>query len=82
MLKQRFTEFLDGDDTLRIYRGDRLIFSSPEERLRPLLEYLAKPGSRSQSVTVFDKVMGNAAALLAVKAGAGEVWSPWAAGWP
>ena len=42
----------------------------------PLMEYLAEAGPQPEKVTIFDKVMGNAAALLSVKAGCGEVWSP------
>lgn len=76
MFEQLFTEFLTSKDTLRIYDGDSLIFSSEKEKLMPLLEYLGGPGSRHRNVTIFDKVMGNAAALLSVKAGCREVWSP------
>jgi hypothetical protein len=76
MYKDLFSAFLDSDDTLRIYRDETLIFSSAKDRLLPLMEYLAdvKPGH--QPVIIFDKVMGNAAALLAVKANCREVYSP------
>jgi hypothetical protein len=40
-----------------------------------MLEYLAL-GQRPVGVTVFDRIAGNAAALLAVKAGARSMWSP------
>jgi hypothetical protein len=76
MFEQLFTEFMKGDDTLRIYNGDRLVFASKKERLLPLMEYLGGPGLQYRNVTIFDKVMGNAAALLSVKAGSREVWSP------
>ena len=75
-MKELFTQFLSGDDTLRVYEGDRLIFSSKKERLLPLLEYLGGATAPQQKITIFDKVMGNAAALLSVKAGGSEVWSP------
>ena len=67
--------FLDSSDTLRIYREKALIFTSTKDRLLPLMEYLAdyQPG---EPVIIFDKIMGNAAALLAVKAKAHEVYSP------
>jgi len=67
---------MSSQDTLRIYQGDNLVFSSEKERLLPLLDYLNGPASQYREVTVFDKVMGNAAALLSVKAGSKEVWSP------
>jgi hypothetical protein len=71
-----YSAFLSGDDTLRIYRDGTLVFSSKKDRLLPLMEYLADNSQKEQPVTIFDKVMGNAAALLAVKAKAGEVFSP------
>jgi hypothetical protein len=71
-----YNTFLSGDDTLRLYRDDILVFSSIKDRLLPLMEYLADNSPSEQPVTIFDKVMGNAAALLAVKANCGEVFSP------
>jgi hypothetical protein len=70
-----FSAFLASDDTLRVYRDERLVFSSKKDRLLPLMEYLDNyvPG---QPVTIFDKIMGNAAALLAVKLNCREVYSP------
>jgi hypothetical protein len=69
-------EFRESKDTLRIYRGTRLLFSSSRGMLFPLLEYIAIRQPDDEKVTVLDKVVGNAAALLAVLAGAGEVYSP------
>ena len=71
-----YNSFLASDDTLRIYDDDTLVFSSSKERLVPLMEYIASRTDNQQPVTVFDKVMGNAAALLSVKVNAGEVSSP------
>ncbi|OGO19217.1 MAG: hypothetical protein A2Z15_03795 [Chloroflexi bacterium RBG_16_50_11] len=71
-----FKLFLDSDDTLRIYQDEILLFSSEKDRLLPLMQYIADCGPGRQPVTIFDKVMGNAAALLAVKANCQEVYSP------
>ena len=71
-----FKDFLTSEDTLRIYTGDMLAFASKKDRLLPLMEYLATYGEICQTVTIYDKIMGNAAALLAVKANAREVYSP------
>ena len=71
-----FSEFLGSGDTLRVYEDDRLIFSSDKDRLLALLEYLGRFVSYYQPVVIFDKIMGNAAALLSVKAGCREVYSP------
>jgi hypothetical protein len=70
-----FNEFLAGDDTLQVYEDSKLVFNSNKDRLLPLMEYLAafRP---YRPVTIFDKVTGNAAALLSVKANCREIYSP------
>jgi hypothetical protein len=70
-----FDEFLGSQDTLRIYKGDRMIFVSSKERLLPLLEYAANYAPYQKDVTVFDRVAGNAAALLLEKILCSEVFS-------
>jgi hypothetical protein len=76
MSKALYNDFLASRDTLRIYDGDKLLFSSTKERLAPLMEYIASGAVGSRPVTIYDKVMGNAAALLSVRANAREVFSP------
>ncbi|MFQ5996568.1 MAG: DUF1893 domain-containing protein [Dehalococcoidales bacterium] len=71
-----FNEFLTSDDTLRVYEGNQSIFSSAKDRLLPLLEYLDRFAADHQRVVIFDKIMGNAAALLSAKADCQEVYSP------
>jgi hypothetical protein len=71
-----FDDFLESDDTLRVYDGGVLIFSSAEDRLLPWLEYIKHLAPSHQQVVALDKIMGNAAALLSVKAGCREVASP------
>ncbi len=71
-----FNEFLASDDTLRVYHDKRRLFSSKKDGLLPLLEYLEQPDGHHPPVTIFDKVMGNAAALLSVQANGQEVYSP------
>ncbi len=75
MHTELYHAFLASDDTLRIYREKALIFSSTKDRLLPLMEFLAEH-QPEEPVAIFDKIMGNAAALLAVKAKAREVYSP------
>ncbi len=70
-----FNDFLGSSDTLRVYRGDRLIFASNKERLLPLLEYIDKFFPYEEKVTVFDRIVGNAAALLLKKISCREVYS-------
>lgn len=71
-----FNSFLASDDTLRIYQGEKLVFSSKKDRLLPLLEYIDTPQAGGQPVVIYDKIMGNAAALLAVKVNCRETYSP------
>ncbi len=74
MYQDFFDEFLMSHDTLRVYEGKQLIFSSIKDRLLPLLEYIEQ-FPRHQQVVIFDRIMGNAAALLSVKARCREVYS-------
>lgn len=71
-----FNEFLISGDTLWVYEGDRRLFTSRKGVLLPLLEYIDKSVPCQKQVTILDRIMGNAAALLSVKAGARKVYSP------
>lgn len=75
MYRDFFDEFLMSCDTLRIYEGNQLIFFSIKGQLLPLLEYIEQ-FPHHQQVVIFDKIMGNAAALLSVKAHCQDVYSP------
>jgi len=76
MYTHLFNEFLASGDTLQVYKEDKLLFSSSKDRLLPLLEYIDRFDSYHQQVVIFDKIMGNAAALLSVEASCREVYSP------
>jgi len=76
MGSQFFDDFLTSYDTLRVYKDDRLIFSSKKDGLLPLLDYIEKFTPRHKQIKIFDKIMGNAAALLSIKADCREVRSP------
>ena len=76
MYTRLFDEFLLSGDTLQVHQDDRLLFSSNKDGLLPLLEYLHSFAIHPRLVVVFDKIMGNAAALLSVKANCQEVYSP------
>lgn len=76
MDSKAFDEFLKSGDSLRIYDDGKLIFSSTSDRLLPLLEFMDKYGVSHKDLIVFDKIIGNAAALLSVKAGCSEARSP------
>lgn len=76
MPAEAFRKFLNSRDTLQVYEGERLIFASVKDGVLPLLEYIGQLAPHHQPAVVFDKIMGNAAALLSVKAGSREVYSP------
>ncbi len=76
MYEDLYRDFLESDDTLRVYDGDAPVFTSKKDRLLPLMEYIADAGSSHQQVTIFDKIMGNAAALLAARVNCREVYNP------
>ncbi len=71
-----FRKFLTGRDTLWVQAGNKLLFASDKEGLLPLLEYIEGSSHYHRPVVIFDKIMGNAAALLSVKANGREVYSP------
>ncbi|MFH0942480.1 MAG: DUF1893 domain-containing protein [Chloroflexota bacterium] len=77
MYPRLFNDFLVSGDSLRVYRGRELIFSSTGSRLVPLMAYLDRFADQASPV-IFDKIVGNAAALLLVKAGCKELFSPFA----
>ena len=71
-----YEQFVKGGNALQVYSGEQLLFSSSKEMLAPLLEYIEAFAPRHRNVVVFDKIMGNAAALLCVIAHCSEVYSP------
>ena len=71
-----FGEFRVSGDTLWVYSGERLLFTSSKNGLRSLLEYVSGFSSYEKDVTIFDRVVGNAAALLLKMIFCREVYSP------
>ena len=71
-----FARFVKSSDTFRVYHEGKLIFSSKKEQLRPLLEYIEEFSSKVRGVVIFDRIVGNAAALLVKKAFCLEIYSP------
>ena len=67
---------MSSSDTFRVYHEGKLIFKSQKERLSPLLEYIASFVPQVKDVVIFDRIVGNAAALLLQKAFCLEIYSP------
>lgn len=76
MYEHFFNDFLNSSDTLRVYEGGSLIYTSQKERMLPLLEYIEKYAPHNRKLAVFDKIMGNGAALLCAKINCQKVFSP------
>jgi len=57
-------QFLDSDLSLVIYEGAREVFSSGASDLEPLVQYLDQDSTVGGNLTVFDRFVGRAAALL------------------
>ncbi|MBI2832016.1 MAG: DUF1893 domain-containing protein [Chloroflexi bacterium] len=71
-----FDEFMQSGDSLRVYACGKLLFSSLSDRLLPLMEYIGEFSPCFQPATIMDKLAGNAAALLAIKANCRIFYSP------
>jgi hypothetical protein len=71
-----FARFVNSSDTFRVYHRGKLIFKSKQEQLRPLLDYIDEFSPRVKGVVIFDRIVGNAAALLLKKAFCLEIYSP------
>ncbi|MDY0058120.1 MAG: DUF1893 domain-containing protein [Methyloversatilis sp.] len=71
-----FHEFKNCKDTLWIYKEQECIFKSDKDVLGPLIEYIQSAVVTGDQILIMDKVMGNAAALLSIKAGATQIYSP------
>lgn len=72
---ERFKEYAKSPDTFRVYKGRRLLFASQKDRLAPVLEYIETRKPYVEGVTVYDRVIGNAAALFLKTISARSVFS-------
>ena len=75
-INELFARFVDSSDTFRVYHKGKLIFKSKKERLSPLLDYIDRYSPQVKDVVIFDRIVGNAAALLLQKAFCLEIYSP------
>lgn len=76
MKKDKYQEFLSSGDSLRIYHRKVLVHSSRDKMLLPLLSYINTLAANYDNVVVFDKIIGNAAALLLTKIHCTEAYTP------
>lgn len=85
MIKENFERFVKSNFGLEIYSKEKLIFRSRKESIQGLLKFIKKSKSFPKDLTpirnkfltgltVFDKKVGNAVALLCVYLNAKEVF--------
>jgi hypothetical protein len=72
---KEFEDFLKSDLTLQVFSENKIIFQSRKEGVRGLVEFIEKYGRENKEIVIFDKVVGNAAALLFAFLGAKEIFS-------
>lgn len=72
---QLFKNFLETGDAVWIYLAGKLRFRSTEKGVRPLLTYIQESAPCPEGAIVFDRVVGNAAALLLKQASCSRVYS-------
>lgn len=75
MYANQFHNFLLSTDNLQVYERGELLYSSDKDLLVPWLEYIDMFAPYVQRTVIFDKIIGNASALLAVMAGCRKLCS-------
>jgi hypothetical protein len=76
MYQEKLNEFTGSGDSLWVFDGERKIFCSSEKMLLPMLRYIKEVSGAHDGVVIFDKIIGNAAALLMVIARCKEAYCP------
>lgn len=74
MLK-KFETFAKSSLTLQVWHNGKIILKSKKEGIKGLLDFAKKHDRKFDDLIVFDKVIGNAAALLCVYLGAKEIYA-------
>lgn len=59
-----------------LIKNEKIIYSSKAERLKPLIFCIKKHKKEMRGATVFDRVIGQAAAMLLAHAKVKEIWTP------
>jgi len=67
--------FLESGDSLWVQQAGRLVFRSAKKGVAPLLEYIDRFSAAGGGTTIYDRVVGNAAALLLNKVSCQQVYA-------
>ena len=69
-----FKKFLETEDTVQIYLAGKLRFRSTQKGIKPLITYIQEFSPCPEGAIAFDRVVGNATALLLKEASCTEVY--------
>lgn len=73
-MEKKFEKFVKSDFGLEIWSRNKVISRSKKESISGLLDFIKKHGRKTRNLTVFDKKVGNAVALISVYIGAKGVF--------
>ena len=73
-MKKQFEKFLKSPWGLEIRQGSKTIFRSKKSGVLGLLDFIKKHGRKYKRMVIFDKIVGQGAALLAAYLKAKEVY--------
>lgn len=62
--RELFHLFLASEDTLWISQNDNIIYRSDKKGIVPLVEYITEHSQSEKDVIIYDRIIGNAAAVL------------------
>jgi hypothetical protein len=68
--------FAEGKWSFVLISGNKIVFRSKSDRLKPLIACIKKHRKEMRGGIVFDKVIGRSAAMLLSYAKVKEVWTP------
>lgn len=73
-MEKEFKKFAKSVFTLQIWKSGKLIFKSKKEGVGGLMDFIKRCGKTKKNLIIFDKVIGNVAALLFAYLEAKEVF--------
>jgi hypothetical protein len=65
-MKKQFEEFLKSPWALEVWSEEEIIFKSKESGVKGLLDFIKEQGREHKDLVIFDRIIGQGAALLAV----------------
>lgn len=73
-MEKQFEKFLKSGWGLELWLGKKIIFRSKKSGVKGLLDFIDRSERKYKNLVIFDKIIGQGAALLAAHLGAKEVY--------